>query len=122
MFSFVSLVTFVVYQHRMRKCSTRFEGSPASEGGTMSRARRIRLSLAAIVAAQFVLIPASAQSPRPMGIVDLLSVPRLTDPRLSPDGRDVVFVRSDADWKSGKRITHLSRAGVDRGAPVQLTN
>jgi hypothetical protein len=38
-----------------------------------------------------------AQAPRPMGIVDLLNLPRLTEPRLSPDGRDVVFARSDAD-------------------------
>src|SRR5438093_4627075 len=88
----------------------------------MSRSRLFQLLAAAVVAGHVALAPAFAQSPRPMGIVDLLSVPRLTDPRLSPDGRDVVFVRSDADWKSGKRITHLWRARVDGGAPVQLTN
>jgi len=26
-----------------------------------------------------------AQAPRPMGIVDLLNLPRLTDPQISPD-------------------------------------
>jgi dipeptidyl aminopeptidase/acylaminoacyl peptidase len=87
----------------------------------MSRSRRIRLLFAAVVAVQLALIPTRAQSPRPMGIVDLLSVPRLADPRLSPDGREVVFTKSDADWKSGKRITHVWRARVDGGAPVQLT-
>ena len=87
----------------------------------MSRSRRIRLLFAAVVAVQLALIPTRAQSPRPMGIVDLLSVPRLADPRLSPDGREVVFTKSDADWKSGKRITHIWRARVDGGAPVQLT-
>jgi dipeptidyl aminopeptidase/acylaminoacyl peptidase len=63
-----------------------------------------------------------AQSPRPMGIVDLLSLPRLTEPQLSPDGRDVVFTRSDADWKSGRRVSHVWRARLDSGQPVQLTH
>jgi dipeptidyl aminopeptidase/acylaminoacyl peptidase len=58
-----------------------------------------------------------------MGIVDLLSLPRLAEPRLSPDGRDVLFTRSDADWKSGRRITHLWRARTsgDGSTPIQLT-
>src|SRR5580765_2811532 len=63
-----------------------------------------------------------AQSPRPMSIVDLLSLPRLTEPQLSPDGRDVVFTRSDADWKSGRRVSHVWRARLDGGQPVQLTH
>src|SRR5262252_1160038 len=65
---------------------------------------------------------ALAQSPRPMGIVDLLNIPRLGDPQLSPDGKDVLFTRSDADWKTGRRITHIWRAPVVGGSPVQLTN
>jgi dipeptidyl aminopeptidase/acylaminoacyl peptidase len=63
-----------------------------------------------------------AQSPRPMGLVDLLNVPRLGDPQLSPDGREVLFTRSDSDWKSGRRVTHVWRARVDGGQTVQLTN
>jgi dipeptidyl aminopeptidase/acylaminoacyl peptidase len=89
----------------------------------MLRSSRIRLLLAAFAAAQLALVSTAAQSPRPMGIVDLLSVPRLGDPQLSPDGRDVVFTRSDADWKSGKRLTHVWRARAEgTAAPVQLTN
>jgi dipeptidyl aminopeptidase/acylaminoacyl peptidase len=63
----------------------------------------------------------TAQTPRPMSIVDLLNVPRLSEPRLSPDGRDVVYTRADADWKSGKRISHIWRARVAGGDPIQLT-
>jgi dipeptidyl aminopeptidase/acylaminoacyl peptidase len=63
-----------------------------------------------------------AQSPRPMGIIDLLNLPRLGDPQVSPDGRDVVFTRSDADWKGGRRVSHVWRARLDGGQPVQLTH
>src|SRR5947207_9393952 len=86
----------------------------------MSRSRLIRVVVSAVLSSAMALA-LSAQSPRPMGIVDLLSVPRLADPQLSPDGRDIVFTKSDADWKVGKRITHIWRARVDGGDPVQLT-
>ncbi len=62
------------------------------------------------------------QSPRPMSIVDLLNVPRLSDPQLSPAGKDVLYTRADADWKSGRRVSHIWRASVDGGQPVQLTS
>src|SRR5439155_13712441 len=95
-----------------------------SEEDTMSRSLLIRVS-AAVALSGAMALALSAQSPRPMGIVDLLSVPRLADPQLSPDGRDIVFTKSDADWKVGKRITHIWRARVDgpgNDAPVQLTH
>src|SRR4051794_25586911 len=65
---------------------------------------------------------AYAQSQKPMGVVDLLNVPRLGDSPVSPDGKDVVYTRSEADWKSGRRLTHIWRAPVAGGAPMQLTN
>ncbi|MBZ5555988.1 MAG: S9 family peptidase [Acidobacteriia bacterium] len=81
----------------------------------------------AATAAVFLIASAAGvrtQSPRPMGIVDLLSLPRLADVQLSPDGRDVLFTRSDADWKSGRRTTHVWRARTsgDGTTPIQLTN
>jgi len=88
----------------------------------MSPSRTLRPILALIVVGHVALVPVGAQSPRPMGIVDLLNVPRLADPRLSPDGRDVLYARTEADWKSGKRVTHIWRARVDAGQPVQLTS
>jgi dipeptidyl aminopeptidase/acylaminoacyl peptidase len=57
-----------------------------------------------------------------MSIVDLLSLPRLTEPQLSPDGRDIVFTLSDADWKTGRRVSHVWRARVEGGEPAQLTH
>ena len=85
---------------------------------------RPRTSIALILFALAALVPMSAQTPRPMGIVDLLNVPRVTEPRLSPDGREVIYTRSDADWKLGKRVTHIWRARVDgpgSSDAVQLT-
>ena len=63
----------------------------------------------------------AAVGPRPMTAVDLIEVPRLSDPQLSPDGTQIVFVRSDADWHANKRITHVWRALVATGDATQLT-
>ena len=57
-----------------------------------------------------------------MGIVDLLNIPRLSDPQRSPGGKDVIYTRADADWKVGRRVSHIWRAPLDGGQPVQLTS
>ncbi len=57
-----------------------------------------------------------------MGIVDLLNIPRLSDPQRSPGGKDVIYTRADADWKAGRRVSHIWRAPLDGGQPVQLTS
>jgi dipeptidyl aminopeptidase/acylaminoacyl peptidase len=93
----------------------------------MVRSRRLLLvTLVSIAMSGAVLaVRVAAQSsgaPRPMSIVDLLNVPRLADPQLSPDGREVIYTLGEADWKSGRRISHIWRVGVDGGQPVQLTN
>ena len=69
-----------------------------------------------------LVLPAPALAQRPMSIVDLISVPVVSTPQLSPDGRQVVFVQADADWKANKRISHLWRVGVDGSDPTQLTS
>jgi dipeptidyl aminopeptidase/acylaminoacyl peptidase len=91
----------------------------------MNTARR-RLFLRCTLSAAVVLLQARggilyAQGPRPMSAVDLLNLSQLGDPQISPDGRDVVFTRAVADWKSGRRVTHIWRARVGAGEPVQLT-
>jgi dipeptidyl aminopeptidase/acylaminoacyl peptidase len=57
-----------------------------------------------------------------MTLVELLEVPRLTDPRLSTDGRQLVFVLAEADWKENRRIAHIWRVNVDGAGLVQMTN
>lgn len=81
-----------------------------------------RRAVRALAIALFVsLSPLHAQSPRPMGLVDMIDIPRITDPQLSPDGRSIAFVRGEPDWKQGTRINHIWRVAADGGAPAQLT-
>ena len=81
-----------------------------------------RLPLAAVILLLGATAGVRTQTPRPMGIVDLLNIPRLSDPQLSPDGKDVIYTRADADWKVGRRVSHIWRAPLDGGQPVQLTS
>jgi dipeptidyl aminopeptidase/acylaminoacyl peptidase len=80
-----------------------------------------RLPLAASVIVLALTAGAGTQSPRPMGIVDQLNIPRVADPQLSPDGREVLYTRADADWKAGRRVSHVWRARVG-GETTQLTS
>ena len=61
----------------------------------------------------WLLAAGSALAQRPMTLVDLMNVPVLTDPQLSPDGREVAFVESRADWKADRRITHIWKINPD---------
>src|SRR5213594_3624535 len=63
-----------------------------------------------------------AQTRRPMTLVDLIEVPQLSDPQLSPDGRQVLIVMSKPDWKANTRISHIWRIQADGSGLVQMTN
>jgi len=80
---------------------------------------------AALIAFVVLLMGATAaraQAPRPMTVVDLINVPSLGDPQVAPDGRQILFVRSDADWKANKRVSHVWRVNADGSDPVQMTS
>ena len=81
-----------------------------------------RLPLAAVIVFLGAAVSVRSQAPHPMGIVDLLNVPRLGDPQLSPDGRSILYTRADADWKVGRRVSHIWRAPLDGGQSAQLTS
>jgi len=74
-----------------------------------------------------VATPASAQpagaaaAKRPMTLVDLLSIPGVQDPQLSPDGRQVLYVQDAADWRANRRIGHIHRIDITGENGVQLT-
>ena len=81
---------------------------------------RIRLS-AAVVLCLFAFAPASAQEKRLRTFVDSIEQPVLSDPQLSPDGRQVAFVINRADWKANRQISHIFRINADGTGQVQLT-
>ncbi len=65
--------------------------------------------------------PVAAQARRPMTPVDLIEVPRVQDPQLSSDGRQVLYVLDRPEWKENRRIGHVWRVNADGSAAVQLT-
>jgi dipeptidyl aminopeptidase/acylaminoacyl peptidase len=69
-----------------------------------------------------IAVPLHAQAPRAMTFIDLLNVPNLTDPQLSPDGRHVIYTLAQADWKANKRISHIWRINADGTEEIQLTS
>ncbi|MCA1586944.1 MAG: S9 family peptidase [Acidobacteria bacterium] len=62
-----------------------------------------------------------AQDKRPMSFVDVLELPTIQDPRLSPDGKQIVFVMEKPDWKANRRVGNLYRVNADGTGQVQLT-
>jgi dipeptidyl aminopeptidase/acylaminoacyl peptidase len=69
--------------------------------------------------------PGQAQGPKPpkpMTLVDLIGVPRITDPQLSPDGRFVTYNLARNDWKANRQIPQVWKQGVAGGAPMPLTS
>src|SRR6185437_7783516 len=65
---------------------------------------------------------AAGQAPRPMTLIDFMNIPTVSDPRLSPDGRQIAFVESTPNWKADRRISHIWRVNVDGSGLVQMTD
>lgn len=61
-------------------------------------------------------------SPEPMGLVDLIGLDDLEDPRLSPDGDRVAFVKEYADWDENRTFQHIWVTPRTEYDPFQLTN
>jgi len=64
----------------------------------------------------------AAEGPQPMTAVGLLSVTVQREVRLSPDGRQLLFLRSAADWEQDKLISHVWRVSADGSGLAQMTN
>ena len=81
-----------------------------------------RHALLAAVIACFLVAPGSrAQAKRAMTLLDLMELPRLLDPQLSPDGRALLYTLNRADWKADRRLGHIWRQEIGGGEPRQLT-
>ena len=81
----------------------------------------MRLSALVLVLSTAIATPAAAQDRRPMGVVDMIALPAVSDPQLSPDGTMVLFVMDGPDWKANRRVGHVFRIRADGSDQVQLT-
>ncbi len=83
--------------------------------------RRHRLAITALV----ILLSAAVgngQTLRPMTMVDLINTPNLSDPQLSSDGRQLVYVLAEANWDANRRVAHIWRTTIGATGATQLTN
>jgi dipeptidyl aminopeptidase/acylaminoacyl peptidase len=76
----------------------------------------MRFTLALLVSATAVF------AQRPMTLVEFMNIPTLNNPQLSPDGKEIVFTRSEPNWKANRRISHLWRVNSDGTGLMQLTS
>ena len=84
---------------------------------------RVSLVLSMVVIAMLTWgTHSGAQGPRPLTLISLAEIPRVTDVQLSPDGRSVSYTLGRADWKAGVLVTHIWRQAVSGGPPAQLTS
>ena len=88
----------------------------------MPHSALFRRSLRFLAALLLAAPAAAAQDTRPMTIVELIDVPRVGSPQLSPDGSQVLYTRTDTDWEENGRITHIYRIDSDGAGEVRLTN
>ena len=95
---------------------------PSQKQSRHSETAQPRRAVLLIACVAVAVATVQAQAPRPMTFVDLLNVPNLSDPQLSPDGQQVTYAIATADWKANKRISHIWRIKADGTDAVQLTS
>ncbi len=57
-----------------------------------------------------------------MTLVDLLNIPRVGDPQISPDGKSVAFTLATTDWPGNQRVPHVWRTNIDGTGLRQLVD
>ncbi len=101
--------------------SFHLRGDRMSKGRTGSRSSIGIVALVVGMAPWAALAPGFAQEKRPMTIVELIDVPVVSSPRISPDGAQLLYTRADTDWKKNGRTTHIRRIGLEGTGDVRLT-
>jgi dipeptidyl aminopeptidase/acylaminoacyl peptidase len=85
----------------------------------MTRARRALYVVAVLTIA--TAWPTAAVAQGAMTVLDLLNMPNISDPQLSPDGSQLLYTQSESDWKNNRRVTHIWRVNRDGTGTVQMT-
>jgi dipeptidyl aminopeptidase/acylaminoacyl peptidase len=82
---------------------------------------RRALLVASLLACFPLVSPAAMPGPRPFDVRDLIAFDRLSEPGVSPDGRQVVFTVSALDLAANKRRSDLWVVGTDGSGLRPLT-
>jgi len=75
-----------------------------------------------IVAGLYLATAGFGQAQRPMTLVDIINMPLVTDPQLSPNRKQILYVQSEANWKADRRISHIWRINSDGSSALQMTS
>jgi dipeptidyl aminopeptidase/acylaminoacyl peptidase len=81
--------------------------------------RSFGLAVVAVLAA-FTGVAAQDDA-RAMRISDLIDLPGISQPQLSLDGSQVLYVRSGTNWEGNRTVSHIWRIDVDGTGELQLT-
>ncbi len=84
----------------------------------MLRLRRVLLSIAVLCILFAMAAPAQK---RVMTAEDVVTLKAVSNPQISPDGRQVVFVMSEADLKANESFSHLWMVAAAGGEPHRFT-
>lgn len=69
----------------------------------------------------FSTVIALGQDKRSMSLVDRLNIPDLRDARISSDGKQLIFLLFESDWKENKQISHVWRINSSGTGLQQMT-
>ncbi len=83
--------------------------------------RRARVAVSWLLAVIAIAAPIKAEK-RGMTLLDVINMPQLVDPQISPDGKQILFVESRPNWKANRRIQHIWRVNVDGSGLTQMTD
>lgn len=74
-------------------------------------------------AGAFALLSVSAAVARPINQMDLVNLERITEPRISPDGKWVIYDFATTDYAANKRNHAIMRVATDgKGEPVKIAD
>ncbi len=62
------------------------------------------------------------QEKKPMTFLDTINLKRVSNPRLSPKGKQILFTITNADWEKNGTVSHIWRIDTDGKGLVQMTN
>ena len=84
----------------------------------MFKLRRVLFSVAVLC---ILLVTAAPAQKRVMTAADVVTLKSVSNPQISPDGRQVVFVMSEADLKANESFSHLWMVATAGGEPYRFT-